>query len=34
VIGVHVGLERPGQLESQLVDQRGVAPRLLEYRID
>ena len=34
VIGVHVRVERRDELEAELVDQRGVAPRLLEDRID
>ncbi len=34
VVGVHVRLERPAQLEAQLLDERRVAPRLLEHRVD
>ena len=34
MIGVHVSLEGPGELEAELVDERGVAPRLLEHRVD
>jgi len=34
MVGVHVGLQRPDELEPQLLEQSGVAPRLLEDRID
>ena len=34
VVGMDMGLERPLQPEPQLVDQGGVAPHLLEHRID
>ena len=34
VVGMDMGLERPQQLEPELVDQGGVAPHLLEHRID
>ena len=34
VIGVHVRLERGNELETQFGNERGIAPRLLEYRID
>ena len=29
-----MGIERVGELQAKLFDQRAVAPRLLEYRID
>jgi hypothetical protein len=31
---MHVRLERPGELEAELVDERGIAARLLEHRVD
>src|SRR3954462_296786 len=34
VVGVHVRLERPLELEAELLDQRHVAARLLEHGID
>jgi len=34
VVGMHVRLECPKQLEAELVDQRGIASRLVEYRVD
>ena len=34
VIGVDVGLERRDELQPQLLDQRRIAPRLLEHRVD
>ena len=34
VVGVQMRLQRPRQPEAQLLDQRDVAPRLLEHRID
>ena len=34
MVGVDVGIQRPDQRETELADQRRVAPRLLEYRID
>ncbi len=34
VVGVQMRLQRPRQLEAQLLDERDVAPRLLEHRID
>jgi hypothetical protein len=34
VVGMDVRLQRPQQLEPELADQGGVAPHLLEHRID
>src|ERR1700758_3162633 len=34
MIGMHVSFERVEQLDAQLVDQCGVAPDLLEHRVD
>ena len=34
VVGVHVSLERVAQLQAQFPDQRGIAPGMLEHRVD
>ena len=34
VVGVQMRLQRPRQPKAQLLDERDVAPRLLEHRID
>jgi hypothetical protein len=34
MVGMDVGFQGPEQLEPQLLQQRGVAPCLLEHRID
>jgi hypothetical protein len=34
MVGVHVRLQRPAQAQTELLDERNVAPGLLEHRVD